>query len=224
MNQLERPAVWYSRWMFGSDAAQFADRKRVFLELKEAIARRGYDAQTLQELMQLLDYEYLHLKATESQGYMQDVGDVETAIPILWISELFEQLSVCMSQLINGPPPLECELLSRVFLSALTLLRSQDAEKYHRMMRTCFDARLQEWRRMDLLEVLTTEKFHMTQCLFLLSIGIERTQYPGSVLPESIADLMRVIGSIMLCISTASVSDGIPLRFAIPGNHKTDVG
>lgn len=179
---LERDPSWYAGpvgWMLNVSV-----RRDVLNEIRNAITLRRADDQTITELLQLLDHEYLSIQYGPSP--------VPTNPQQSWTDELLDQVSQCLVLRINGPTPFERELLLRALLSILNLIRVQGTGHNPAFHYNLLSGRLREELGHvapcvidNSAEAITTEQFRSAQCSYLLPVVMHHAHFLKSPLPPS---------------------------------------
>ncbi|KAF2492912.1 hypothetical protein BU16DRAFT_93703 [Lophium mytilinum] len=190
---LEQNVEWYRGWMIEDVAV----RRQVLESRRDALASRSFDRQTLNELQQVLNHEYLCLEYGQPQTLLR-VGSVHRNSVDTWLQTrlqtLLGQVVECLVERVSGPTRLEIVLLLRVLLSVLSLLHVQgsqqlpDTQRQHLLRR--FDDELQQGLRI-IHQPLTVDNFRISQTSYLLRVALDFDQLVASPLPASIVDPLR---------------------------------
>jgi len=205
-----RPSFWYKEWMdvgVTRDDANTVTRKReeVAVELLDVIKATRFNAQTIEELTQVVDHECLCLRTT--------INDQIAAFQKSWTATLLIELSKCLFQTIYAESYYERELQARALFSALALQRAQKTEAfepgYHRKMRERLENGYRElqWQR-SWSGSFSREKFRKFQSSYLLCACAEYVRGFDVARPVMAAAISKAInfilagGSLALAITT----------------------
>jgi len=172
-------------------------RRRVLDQLQLAIRSRLFDDQTVSELLQLLDHEYLCIQYERPQSLLRNGYGRRSRVES-WTEELLEQISQCIIQPIHRPSPLEKELLFRALLSTLNLLHAQGATQVPEEYRSQLYSRFEDELKVLLPQEFnsppppfTADYFRTVQCSYLLRLSIDCVQLLKSPLPEPVTVLLE---------------------------------
>lgn len=211
MSRLKRPVDWYATWMgpAGRDDTETAaeSRRKEANQLLSNIRDGHLDADTLEELIQILDYECLHLRT-------------RAALRPSWTSQLVTQLSSCMFQVVYPASYYERELQFRALLSALALQWAQGAKchqtDHHNDLQGQFRKghRDLQWQQPPSRE-FSTERFRFYQCSFLLVTVVEYSKNFQKDEPV-IAELLNRAMNLLLVGSSIALAASMNVRTQLP--------
>lgn len=204
MSHLKRALNWYESWM---DVGKNGDARDVLNKRGEEadnllrnIQRGHFDADTLEELILLLDHECYYLQCNFIKNG-QRRGSVALMTP--WTDQLVTELSGCLFRTIYPESYYERELQFRAMFSALVLQRAQGVEArqvdHYEGLQNQFQKghRDLQWQR-GWSGQLTTEKFRKYQCSFLLVAIAEYAKNFRREEPIVISLLSRAVNLIIM--------------------------
>jgi hypothetical protein len=130
MSRLRRPAEWYAGWMNFSDDGKselaITNRRKEADDLLKNIQDGHFDADTLEELTEVLDHEIFYLETPENRTNQQRRSSIALQKP--WTGKLVTELARCLFQTIYPESYYERELQFRALFSTLVLQRAQGTE------------------------------------------------------------------------------------------------
>jgi hypothetical protein len=147
------------------------NRRKEADELVHNIRDGHFDADTLDELIQVLDHEIFFLETTERTINQQRRNSNALMIP--WTSKLVPELSRCLFQTTYPESYYERELQFRALFSTLVLQRAQGTESFeyehHDALWKQFQKGYQnlQWQKPWAGE-FTKERFRKFQCSYML--------------------------------------------------------
>ncbi|KAI9861443.1 MAG: hypothetical protein M1813_005340 [Trichoglossum hirsutum] len=199
-----RASVWYGSWMDVGDRGGGVDilekRMEVAEQLLDTITKPRFDAQTFDELTQVLDHECLCLRAAGHNGG-QHTATV-AALRNSWTSSLVTKLSQCLFQTIYAESHYERELQARALFSALALQRARETSTFAPGHHQAICKRLKDgYRELQWQKKwsgpFSREKFRKFQCSFLLCACAEYMKGFDVARPVVADVLSRTIGLIL---------------------------
>jgi hypothetical protein len=208
-----RPLSWYESWIIedANGQGRRAERKREEArKLEEAIDSGHFNADTLQEIIQILDHESLCYEPVHEPRSSISHTPPTSAFGANWTSAILNKLSKCLVPAINSSSHFERELQCRALISALALLRAQGVNafeigQYDRLLNQ-FKSRFQDLRRLPSATrdgPFTREKFRQFQSSYLLCSGAEYATYFERAEPIFITALLRLTDLFYIGASTA---------------------
>lgn len=217
MSRLRRPADWYAGWMNigedGESKVAISKRREEADQLLRNIQGGHFDADTLEELTQLLDHECYYLETTDYVKNQQQRGSIALEMP--WTSILVTELSSCLFQIIYPESYYERELQFRALFSALVLQRAHGAKSrqvdHYEELQNQFQKGHKDlqWQRGWSGE-FTKEMFRKYQCSFLLVAVAEYAKNFKREQPVIINILSKAINLVIsgssLALATTTVS------------------
>ncbi|KAI9771280.1 MAG: hypothetical protein M1840_002250 [Geoglossum simile] len=208
-----RASIWYESWMdvggHRDDADITRKRMEVAEELLDKVTRPRFDAQTLEELTQVVDHEFLCLRTRHDGQHAAAVA----AFPRSWTPTLVTGLSGCLFQTIYAESHYERELQARALFSVLALQRAQGAgtltPNHHQAMRRRLEEGYRElqWQR-RWSGPFSREKFRKFQCSYLLCACAQYVRSFDIARPVAADVLSRTInlilagGSLAMAVTT----------------------
>lgn len=193
----------YASWMNNS-----RERLKETIDLMEIIKRGDYNAETLKELIHLLDHEYMS-EIHDHERYLQN--DRERWKP--YTGNIVTQLSSGLFEYVYPECYYQRELKLRSLLSALALQRAQKTSALESNVYETLREGFQElFRQLQMQQSgsgpFTREKFREAQCSYLLCASAESAKYfdraqPWFVTAGSRAmNLVVAAGSLALATNT----------------------
>jgi hypothetical protein len=211
MTAQQRPSSWYASWMIGTSQAPATTRRNAIArELLQAIKDHDYDSQSLEEVILLIDHEYLCRKLEDSE---ESKDKFKSTIRVPVIGDFADHLSSCLVTLVYPSSYSERELQCRALLSVLALLqlhgvRAQQTDSQAKWQGQ-LNRRFQElvWLPAE-PAAFSAEIFHKAQCAYLLSLGAAYTQTFIKAEPKSTAGVAVAVDVMQLgvvAVATALV-------------------
>jgi len=222
---IKRPKEWYAGWMTVDDADKneitIRNRRQVAQELLQNVQEGHFDADTLEELNQVVDHECYYLKTlNKTKGQVQRNSK---ALDIPWTAKLFEELSCCLFQTIYPESYYERELQFRAMFSALILQRAQGIEgiqvDHHDEMRRLFQKGHKDlqWQK-PWSGNFSKERFRKYQCSYVLVAISEYAKNFRREEPQIINILSSAIEIIAAGASIAIASTTVSMMiFSVSG-------
>jgi hypothetical protein len=216
MSRLKRPADWYAGWIHvgeNTDIEAIIDkahkRRDEAVELQGNIQSGHFDADTLEELTQLLDHECYYLQSDDFVKNLQRRDFIALKKP--WTGMLVTELSRGLFQTIYPESCYERELQFRAIFSALLLQRAQgvDARQvdHYEELQSQFQKGHKDlqWQKGWSGE-FTTEMFRKYQCSFLLVAIAEYAKNFRREQPVIVDILSRAISLIIMGGNVAAMA------------------
>jgi hypothetical protein len=186
-------------------------RLEVAKELLGVINDAHFDAQTLEELTQVVDHECLCYRTTNHDS---GTGPAcRPALPKPWTAKLVTELSDCIFQVIYPESHYERELQARALFSGLALQRAQKTEEFTPGHQQGICDRIErgyrelQWQQ-GWLGSFSREKFRKFQCSYLLCACAEYVrgfEVARPVMAEAISrtiDFILTGGSLAVAVAT----------------------
>ena len=204
---IKRPKEWYAGWMTVDDEDKneiaIRNRRQVAHELLQNVQEGHFDADTFEELNQVVDHECYYLKTlNKTKGQVRRNSN---ALYTPWTVKLSTQLSSCLFQTIYPESYYERELQFRAMFSALILQRAQGIEGFqvdhHDEMRRLFQKSHKDlqWQK-PWSGNFAKERFRKYQCSYVL---VAISEYAKNFRREE-PQIINIISSAIEIIATGA--------------------
>jgi hypothetical protein len=210
MAVFKRPSFWYESWMIGtSEIPATARRRSVAKELLQAIKDRDYDSQSLEEVILLIDHEYLCLKLKDSN---ESADTFASAIGIPLVGEFAGRLLSCLIEFVVPSSYSERELQCRAIVSVLALLELHGVKGQQTDSKVNWQGEIKR-RFQDLVwqpgdtTAFSIDMFNKVQCAYLLSFGAAYAQkfIKGEPKTTAVLDLATDVVQLGVVIGTTAL-------------------
>ena len=185
-------------------------RKLAAKELLQAIKENDYDAQTLEEIILIIDHEYLCCRLQESPALRTKF---EMGISISMLGDFADHLSSCLVTFINPSSHFERQLQCRALLGVFAVLHLRGVTAQQTQSQAKWQNNL-NGRFQDLVWLpeetsrFTANVFHKMQCSHLVSLWASFAQKFTKAEPKTTAGAaiaMDIMQLSVVVLTTALV-------------------